>query len=181
MTDNETPRIVKANHLLQAKVGIGSIDEKKIRRSQKLMDNAGVDFVPMAQQYLDELGTAIEAARTMTANDTPKKKIQAMIEPVMQIKANAGMFDYTLVGVLANVMLNFLETLERVDDDVIAIVDAHHKTLKILLGNNMKGDGGEYGRQLQAELKDACRRYFAKIASNRQTTDEAFFIDGGSA
>ena len=175
--DEKEPRIVKANHLLQAKVGIGSIDEKKIRKSQKIMDGTSVDFVAMAQQYLAELGDALEYAHT--SDDPAKKKVQSMTEPVMQIKANAGMFGYGLVGILASVMLNFLETLEAVDEDVITIVDAHHKTLKILITNDMKGDGGEYGQQLQAELKDACRRYFAKVASNRRDNqDSPFFIDG---
>lgn len=175
--DEKEPRIVKANHLLQAKVGIGTIDEKKIRKSQKVMDSTNVDFTAMAQQYLVELEAALTQART--SEEPPKKKIQAMTEPVMQIKANAGMFGYALVGVLASVMLNFLETLETVDEDVITIVDAHHKTLKVLITNEMKGDGGEYGQQLQAELKDACRRYFAKVASNRRDNPNTpFFIDG---
>lgn len=174
MEDKE-PRIVKANHLLQAKVGIGTIDEKKIRKSQKVMDSMTVDFEPMAQQYLAELAAAIESARTQ--DEQPLKKIQAMTEPVMQVKANAAMFGYVLVGVLANVMLNFLETLETVDEDVISIVDAHQKTLKLLVTNEMRGDGGEYGQQLQAELKDACRRYFAKVASSRSNNEEVFFIE----
>ena len=175
--DEKEPRIVKANHLLQAKVGIGSIDEKKIRKSQKVMDSTNVDFVTMAQQYLADLENAITYART--SEEPAKKKIQSMTEPVMQVKANAGMFGYALVGVLASVMLNFLETLESVDDDVISIVDAHHKTLKVLINNQMKGDGGEYGQQLQAELKDACRRYFAKMASNRRDNEDTpFFVDG---
>lgn len=177
MMDEKEPRIVKANHLLQAKVGIGTIDEKKIRKSQKLMDSTNVDFPTMAQAYLADLQKAIEFART--SQEPAKKRIQAMVDPVMQVKANAAMFGYTLVGVLASVMLNFLETLEAVDDDVITIVGAHHATIKLLVDNQMKGEGGEYGQQLQAELKDACRRYFAKMASHRREGQGTpFFIDG---
>lgn len=174
--NEKEPRIVKANHLLQAKVGFGTIDEKKIDRSQRVMDGLATNFEPLAEKYLDELLAAVDAARTPD-DRTPRKIIQSMTEPVMQIKANAGMFGYNLVGVLANVMLNFLETLEVVDADVIAIVEAHHKTLKLLVTNQMKGDGGEYGQQLQAELKDACRRYFAKMASGRRQSEGAFFVE----
>lgn len=168
-------RILKANHLLQAKVGIGSIDESKIAKSQRLMDKLAVDFPVMASDYLDRLGFALESARK--GDESPAYLIQAMTEPVMQIKANAAMFNFALVGSLANVMLNFLETLDHIDKDVIDIVDAHHKTLKLLINNNMQGDGGEYGKQLQDELKDVCRRYFAKQASNRKPGGEPFFID----
>lgn len=176
--DKET-RIVKANHLLQAKVGIGSIDEKKVARSQKVMDKMAVDFPEMGLNYLDKLALAVADARTAMkdpATINARRHIQAMTEPVMQIKGNAGMFHFALVGALANVMLNFLETLDHIDKDVIEIVDAHHKTLKLLIGNNMQGDGGDYGRQLESELKDACRRYFARQASSRKG-DSAFFID----
>ena len=175
MSEKE-PRIVKANHLLQAKVGMGNIEEKKIRRSQKVMDNMAVDFTPMAEEYLGQLAAALEAVRQ---GDQPAaRKIQLMTDPVMQIKANAAMFDYALVGVLANVMLNFLEALEDVDNDVLDIVDANHKTMRLLVSNKMKGDGGEYGKELQAELKDACRRYFTKMAINRREDNDVFFIDG---
>lgn len=175
--DEKETRIVKANHLLRAKVGMGSIDERKIRRSQKIIDSVDVDFKPMAYQYLDELHTALERARS--GAQSGRAAIQAMTEPVMQIKANAPMFDFTLIGVLANVMLNFLETLEDVDSDVIDIVAANHTTLKLLVDNDMRGEGGEYGAQLQAEIKDACRRYFAKVANARRNAEDndTFFID----
>lgn len=173
MDDKET-RIVKANHLLNAKVGGGAIDEKKIRKSQKLMDNMAVDFLAMAERYLIELESALDDARAPVETDKDMaKKIQAMTEPVMEIKANASMFGYPLIGTLANVMLNFLETLDRIDDDVIAIVGAHHRTIKMLVLTDTQGDGGDFGRKLQVELKDACRRYFAKVASSRINNTEA--------
>ena len=175
MSEKE-PRIVKANHLLQAKVGMGSIEEKKIRRSQKVMDNMAVDFTPMAEEYLAQLAAALDSARK--DDITSARKIQLMTEPVMQVKANAAMFDYALVGILASVMLNFLEALEDVDGDVLDIVEANYKTMRLLVGNKMKGDGGEYGKELQAELKDACRRYFTKMAINRREDNDVFFIDG---
>ena len=72
------------------------------------------------------------------------------------------MFKYDLVGNLTNIMLNFLETVEDFDDDVIDIVQAHEDTLRHIITNKIAGDGGEDGMRLQKELKDACKRYFAK-------------------
>jgi len=177
-TENKKARIVKANHLLQGKVGRGPVDETKVARSQKLIDNNQVDFAPMAKEYLDELALAINAARE--GEKDAEEIISSIITPVMQLKANAGMFNYTLVGNLANVMLNFLETVENLDKDVIEIVEAHQKTLILIIGNQMKGDGGEFGVELTGELKEACKRYFAKLASAGKTIEDkdAFFIDG---
>ena len=90
------------------------------------------------------------------------------------------MFNYGLIGSMSNIMLNFLETIESVDKDVLEIVAANQKTLQLILSNNMKGDGGEFGKELTMELKDACRRYFAKRASSGDAIKDkdAFFIDG---
>lgn len=78
---------------------------------------------------------------------------------VMQLKANAAVFHYRLVGNLAQVMLGFLESLTHIDDNALEIVDAHHKTLNAIIAKQMKGDGGQHGQELQQELIRACERY----------------------
>ncbi len=178
-SDKKKARTIKASRLLQAKVGVGPlVDEKLITRSQKLIDGNEVDFAPMAQEYLSLLQTAIDEAKKPGRDD--KIVLDELVNAVMQIKANATMFDYDLMGGLANVMLNFLETLEAIDNDVIDIVEAHQKTQQMVIGNKMKGGGGEFGRTVTAELKDACKRYFAKKASagNAIKDTDAFFVDG---
>lgn len=167
-------RKIKASRLLQSKVGSGPVDPKIITKSQKIIDNNEVDFPDMARDFLSRLEKAIEGG------GDEESILSEMIEPVMEIKANAAMFDYPLVGNLANVMMNFLEAVESVDDDVIEIAKAHLKTLTLILDNGMKGDGGQYGKELTNELKDACKRYFARQASKGNIIEDrdAFFIDG---
>lgn len=163
-TAAEKARVIKANLMLQAKVGTGIIEDEKIKKMEQTMEEAKVDFAPMANIFLNELAVAISKARTMNegTNNSTDAVIAAMTEPVMQIKANAAMFDYQLVGNLANVVLNFLENIEGIDKTVIEIVDAHQKTLTIIVKSKMMGTGGEYGQKIETELKDACKRYFSK-------------------
>jgi hypothetical protein len=172
-TSAEKARVIKANLMLQAKVGSGTIEEEKIQKMEKTMEEAKVDFAPMANIFLNELAVAISQARTMTdaTSKSTDAVIAAMTEPVMQIKANAAMFDYQLVGNLANIVLNFLENIEGIDKTVIEIVDAHQKTLSIIVKSKMMGTGGEYGQKIEAELKDACKRYFTKRGT------EAVFVE----
>jgi hypothetical protein len=167
----EKARIIKANLMLQSKIGTGTIEDEKIKKMEKTMEEAKVDFGPMANIFLNELAVAISKARTMTDTtmNSTDAVIAAMTEPVMQIKANAAMFDYQLVGNLANIVLNFLENIEGIDKTVIEIVDAHQKTLSIIVKSKMMGTGGEYGLKIETELKDACKRYF-----NKRGTDAVF-------
>ncbi|MGZ9108919.1 MAG: hypothetical protein ACXW4B_08890 [Micavibrio sp.] len=171
MPDDTAPqkaRIIKASTLLQAKVGTGTIDEEKIRKMQQVLDQTKVDFAPLAMQLLDELSAAIQRAKDDA--DIPAVLIAQMTVPVMQIKAHAAMFDYAMVGRLANVALDFLENVTATDKTVIEIIEAHHKALAVIVKNKMSGNAGDYGTIMEKELKEACSRYFTK-----KSTD-AFFV-----
>lgn len=171
MPDNTGPqkaRIIKASTLLQAKVGTGTIDEEKIRKMQQVMDQTKVDFASLALQLLEELSAALRRAKDSA--DRPAVVIAQMTVPVMQIKAHAAMFDYPMVGRLANVALDFLENITAADKSVIEIIEAHHKAIGVIVKNKMSGNAGDYGTIMEKELKEACRRYFAK-----KSTD-AFFV-----
>jgi hypothetical protein len=160
--DNESKKalIIKADHTLQRKIGLGPLDQKAVARAQRVMDNNSVDFQPLAQEYLNHLADAIGIAKF--TDISRNEAVGLMTTPVMQLKANAATFRYTLIGTLANIMLSFLEGIREIDEDVIDIVSAHHKTLSAIVAKKMEGDGGAYGRQLEDELKLACKRYFTK-------------------
>lgn len=160
MQETKKPKVIKANYTLQAKVGTGPLDAQKVEACQKVMDNNEVDFAPMATEILNRLGKAIDDARA--GKTDLKQAVQEMTEPVMELKANAAIFRYDLIGNLANVMLSFLESVQSLDKTVIEIVNAHHKTLQAIVMKKMQGDGGKYGKQLEQELKDACLRYYQK-------------------
>lgn len=152
--------VIKASKALQAKVGAGPLDEKVIERCQEVMDNNTVDFAPLALEYLNTLESAIAHAKSGEIDI--KKATEEMTAPVMQLKANATTFKYNLIGNLANIMLSFLEGVKELDNDVIAIVSAHHQTLKAIVLKKMNGDGGAVGKTMEEELKGACARYFSK-------------------
>mgnify|MGYP001185254598 FL=1 len=158
MPDNV--RVFKASYDLQSKVGKGPLDEDTVRRCQAVLDREASGFEDLAGDILDRLELAIEKARLGKHNENDL--IEAMTQPVMELKANARMFKYGLVSSLANIMLGFLESIEKLDKDAIEIVSAHQKTLHAIISREMKGDGGEYGVLLEKELRDAIRRYFSK-------------------
>lgn len=154
--------VYKANFMLQQKVGSGPIDERVIAQSQKVMDENDVDFTPMGLDFLSKLKAAINQASD--TNIDMKIRKQALTAPVMELKANAPIFGYPLIGNLANIMLSFLEAITEIDADAIQIVGAHHTTLHAIVIKKMKGEGGEHGAIFISELKDACARYFARRA-----------------
>ena len=153
-------KVIKASYVLQAKVGSGPVDARKVKESQNIIDTNQVDFAPLAEEYITDLNNIMAQAKEDHMDATTMR--ERMTQPVMQLKANASMFKYELLGVLASIMLTFLEALEEIEPDAMEIVEAYHRTLKVIIAQKLKGDGGEIGQQLQDELRNACRRYFEK-------------------
>ncbi len=150
-------RIIRATHLLRSKVGTGTLSPEIIEECQRVIEENDIDFSPLAREFLDELAQTIRQTRSREISE--QEAVEKMTSCVMQLKANAAVFHYRLVGNLAQVMLGFLESLTHIDNNALEIVDAHHKTLNAIIAKQMKGDGGKYGRQLQEELTHACERY----------------------
>ena len=85
-------RFIKPPNKLKQKVGTGGIDEKLLDKAQHYIEKADLDFVPYAQKFLKELSDYAREARK--SNDNHKEAKNKLIGPVMQLKANGGMFKY---------------------------------------------------------------------------------------
>jgi hypothetical protein len=156
-----------ANHVLQAKVGLGLVDEETLKRSQSIIEKNNFNFIPIANMFLGQLRDALNIARSEGHGN--RRTIERLINPVMQIKANARVFRYDLLGNLAAIMLNFLESMNEIDSDIIDIVEAHHKTLTHIIVSEMHGEGGAIGKTLESELEDVCKRYTnSRIAMQKE-------------
>lgn len=161
-SDDEAKRI-KANLDLQKKVGTGAIDEKKVARAQEVIKNNKVDFAPIAKPHLDELSKAIKSSLGLTNPDSPKAILESYMTPIMNIKANAATFNYSLISGLAGTVLTFLEDVGKYDRKVVQIVDLLYKTILLILARKMAGDGGGEGKALLGAFHDVCQKTLKKI------------------
>ena len=157
------PRFIKPPNILKQKVGTGGVDEKTLDKSQHFMDTVDLDFAPYAQQLLETMRVQIDYAADNVESFESMRELLAA--PVMQLKANGGMFSYPLVSNVADIALQFLDSVLEINDDTIDVLRAHYKTIQIIMNNNLKGTGGKEGDALVLELKKACNRYFTKHKS----------------
>lgn len=156
----KSPTIIQASKSLQMKAGIGEIDPLLVQQAEDAIKNNKESFLPFAQDCLSRFAEAIDQARK--GSDTQQRLIAEIVQPIMDLKGNAQMFHFNLVSSLANTMLAFFESIERLDEHVLEIADAHHKTLTTIFLYNIHGDGGPTGKKFQSELSAACARYFAQ-------------------
>lgn len=177
MTDehyNQTPRrqarFINPPNNLKSKAGNGGLNESILEKAQALLERNSDEFPPMAWRLLKQLEEAIRQAEAAAndnknANDA-EDRINAIIYPAMQLKANGGMFKYPLVTKIADRLVQFLEVIEKPDEEVLEICHAFHTTIDAVMAGRIQGGGGEYGDELTEALIKACIRYFDKNPEN---------------
>lgn len=170
---NRIPRrraeFIRPPNTLKAKVGSGGLSDEIIDKAQALLESSSVDFLPLAEMYLDSMMRGIERAKTANGGDDSETLIAGMLYPGMQLKANGGMFHYPLVTRIAGKLIGFLEVIDEPDIEAIEIVLAFYTTIKAVVHGRISGDGGRHGVELLNALADACARYFEKHPDGRNT------------
>lgn len=152
---------IKIPNTLKARAGSGGLSEEILEMAQTLLENNTTDFSPMANTYLDQLFQGIESARVPKKRDT-EEQIAMIIYPAMQLKANGSMFQYPLITLMAQELIEFLEVIDRPDPKVLEICYAFYTTMRAVVSGGIKGNGGKAGQKLLAALTEACNRYFQK-------------------
>lgn len=147
---------------LKEKVGSGGLDRKIIQAAQKIIEKNDVDFVPMALRHLSALREGLRLIKTQRNRFEIDGLLATISQPAIQLKSNGAMFGYSLITKISNLLIHFIEVLEKIDDDAIEVIDGFVTALNAVIIGEMEGLGGEDGKHLYEALEDACQRYFQK-------------------
>ena len=168
--------VLTARKTLQEKVGSGPLNHILISECQKIIDDNNVDFAPLGFEILGNLDNTAKDI-LLFIDQSPQSDIkhgtkeyeevieqfrQELIEPFMELKANASIFHYPLIGELATVLLSFLESIKDLDRDVIDIAKVFRTTATLVIAEEMKGSVTSAGQEMIEEIKAACARYYEK-------------------
>ena len=158
--DKKKARFIKPPNRLREKVGYGGIDPKRLAQGSEFVLKNDFDFEPYARNFLEILENTIQDIHD--GKYEGKEAVDILSRPVMELKGNGGMFGYRLISEIADIVLNFLENISELNEDAFEILEVHQKTLKIVMANRLRGDGGQVGKELARELFQACNRFYRK-------------------
>ena len=163
-----TPRKIKANNVIRSKIGpVATIDEKKVLRAQRKIDNPDVDFKPYAMEYIVAIENICAELKTMDYGREAEYNRTTI--PISQLKGQAAMFGNQLVSDVSAKILRFLEHYKRLDNDVIDIIDAYCRTIRASYDNYITDLDDTNGQRLVEELGSALKRYTAKFKKRTET------------
>jgi len=155
--------IIEVPNQLKEKAGEGKNPSMlAIKEAEMFIKNNDIDFKPMARRHLKLIDADFAKLKESTNEEEKKELYASIIDNIMQIKAHGGMFHYQIMSDIANVVLNFLDTTDVMNEDMFQIIEAHNNSIRIIIKRNIKGDGGVPGKEIIDELTKATKRYHKK-------------------
>ena len=162
-----TPRVIKATKDLRSKIGPNAgIQKHQIEEAQNFIDHSGLDYTDQALEYMNKLENVVKGMRAMPYNREGDYNQISM--PIMQIKGQAGMFGNTLASEISYVLLVFLERFQRLDDNVLDIVEEYIKAVRLSYNANLYDTKSQGGKDIVIELDRALKRYKKKFIERTQ-------------
>lgn len=159
--DWENAKFSMPENKVKKKAGSGGIPDVILQRAEVLIEeNHHVDFNPFAEKYLSNIEQSL--LELIENNYVSPKSMTTISENIMHLKANGGMFGYMLVSYVADIALNFSDNQKIINEDFVKIIKAHNKTIRLIISNKLKGDGGNGGNALKEEFYNAIVRFNKK-------------------
>lgn len=158
------PRFFRASAELQQKIGTnGTVDTATIERMQGYLDAVKIDVIPLLRERLDTIDERVASTRGIAYER--EEFLNGILRPLMDVKSISGMFHWPTVSRLSGFVLTFIEDVRRLDNNVLDIVDAHNRSVRLLLDRGTPQGGETHATAFLTEIRNATRRYYEKYAS----------------
>ena len=153
-------KLVVPENTLKKKVGNGGFDQATLRSAQNMIENNTVDFRPMALELNAELRGVIETVNTTSYTDPAH--MGALMYPVMQLRAQGGLFHYPLITKTSHIFIDFLENITGLDATVMEISDAYGKVINAIVVYQLKDENSKDAKDICDALTGVCNRYYKR-------------------
>ncbi len=137
--------------------GGGELPSELLEMAEEKLERAKLDFTTWALDYLSQLSDlCTEALLQPGRRNTHFEKINLL---ALELRGQGGTFGFPLVSVIAKGLFNLTQEGCREDDNAVEIVKAHIDSMRAVIREKVRGDGGPLGKELLKELKDAIDKH----------------------
>jgi len=147
-SSDEDVRVINPPPTLNAKVSIGgpgAVDKDALARAEKVIADLSGDYIVWVQEDLKKLQLAIDSLIVDSDEKSKNSALESIFATSHDIKGQGGSFGYDLMTAIGHDLCRFIETLESVRESDKFIIQLHVDTMKRVIGDGMKGDGGAEG------------------------------------
>lgn len=172
--------IMPATRMLQSRVGAGKIKPEKIEKAQAKVETVRgrLDLQPFAEEHMREIKACMAKLKETDGKPDPQVTDE-IARSIMKFKGNIGIFSDGPFISLAILMLNWVESVEIIDQDVLDVLKGYYVTLDQIFSGKLKDK--KLIEVIIKEMESACQRYFSKHPELQLTqvidNSQAFYID----
>tara|TARA_R110001606_G_scaffold234677_1_gene382396 strand:+ start:401 stop:1456 length:1056 start_codon:yes stop_codon:yes gene_type:complete len=152
-------RFYAAPRALRRKVGPDlNANIATIVKIQKELDDWNDDFVKWTNEYISQINRRLVAAR---AKDVSNRRVDfnEINRVSHELRGQGGIFGYPLVSAVAKSLFELTkDTLDR-SDDCLQLIQDHVGTLRAVLRDEVRGDGGQVGIEIVKAMRQANAKF----------------------
>ncbi len=84
-----------------------------------------------------------------------------VFQEALNLKGQGGSFGYDLMTAIGNELCRLIEKLDKAGPKEVEAIKLHIDSMKLVIGNDIKGKGGEAGEKMLAGLQQVCDKLLA--------------------
>lgn len=137
----------------------GYIDPKAIKNAQAAIDQGEDSYVSEVEEVLVRVDSSWEDLKKEKDSKKIKKLTSELYNYANNVKDMAETFEYKLMGSFGQSLRDFCEKIDVSKEEHITIVQAHIDVMWIAFKHNIKDEGGDQAKELQAMLEQAIQKH----------------------
>jgi len=139
-------KITEPSFLLKAKApATKRLLSEAIEVAEAAVAELGKDYPQRAGEKVSELDRAFEA---LPATGDARNAVEALFAIAHEIRGEGGTFGFPLATAIASNLCAVLEDQDHVDKPLREVIRVHIDSLKLVVSQPIKGDGGAQGAEL---------------------------------
>jgi hypothetical protein len=161
-------RIFKPRNKLKAKVTSGQqplapgeeggFSKAALEKAEAELADAAARYAEWSRATLDELMEFYREAST-GAGDVRQQAVRKISHIAHELRGQGGTFGYPLVTSFASSLFRFTENDSAISDERLMVIKAHCDAIRVVLLQNITGDGGEIGQALVKALQQGIEKF----------------------
>lgn len=154
--------VINPPNALKEKVGTGgpgAVDLEALERAEQVIAGMTDSYLDWVAEDLKKMDSAFASLQAATGDR--KEEMDAVFQISHDIKGQGGSFGYDLMTAIGNELCRLIEKVESVGADEIVAIKLHIDSMKLVMAEDMKGQGGKEGEKMLAGLQQVCDKILA--------------------
>jgi len=139
--------------------GAGTVDVEALERAEQVITGMTSSYLNWVAEDLIKIEEAYGVLKA--AEGDRKNEMNGVFQIAHDIKGQGGSFGYDLMTAIGNELCRFIEKTDKSGPGEIEAIKLHIDALKLVIAEEMKGNGGKAGEQMLSGLQKICDKLVA--------------------